>query len=270
MKLSLYNLLLRVRPAQLGAFLKTLLMIRRIPIKTNLGHIYWADPVSVFGNELLAKSVYEQQMTNLLTGLLRPGDNFFDIGGNEGYFSILAATLVGAGKVFCIEPQTRLQHVLKKNIELNAVTNISVHPIALGSRKGEAQLFLRPSTNTGASSLSRHWKLGSKRETVAMQTLDDLFQQHKINKVRLLKMDCEGAELQIVEGAQQTLQRQVIEYIALEYHPTIIGQEACSHIDKQIRQAGYCLSMLNGQHVYHLAGRESELQMLGHLEVSCQ
>jgi predicted methyltransferase len=71
------------------------------------------DPVWVFGIALLRDGIYEPQMTKLLYTLLRPSDTFLDVGGNEGYFSVIASTLVPDGAVHCIEPQERLHPVLR-------------------------------------------------------------------------------------------------------------------------------------------------------------
>src|ERR1043166_4405466 len=190
---TLHSALMRVRPAQLSDLLKTTLRIRRSIVESKTGQLFWVDPVSILGMHLRNARVHEPQMTQLLLTLLRPSDAFIDIGGNEGYFSVIAASQVRGGAVHCIEPQGRLQGVLQKNFELNGV-KVALHQTAISGHDGELELFLRPSTNTGASSMFRHWKLGSRAERVPSVTLDSFFSRHSIGKVRLLKIDCEGAE----------------------------------------------------------------------------
>jgi FkbM family methyltransferase len=201
--INFYSRLLRIRPAQLGAFVKQIFHIQRFFIPTQLGLRFWADPVSVFGIELMETEIYEPQMTRLLQSLLRPRDVFVDIGGNEGYFSLLAASLVKDGKVHCFEPQSRLQPILSKNIQANNVEkSVLVHPVALSDSEGEVKIFLRPSTNNGASSLFRHWKLGSASETISTTTLDNFLKTEPIQHIRLVKVDCEGAEYLVVAGGK--------------------------------------------------------------------
>lgn len=247
--------------------MKVLLRVKRQYMRSNTGLTYWADPASVLGLQLLTEDVHEPQMTRLLMATLRPGDVFVDVGGNEGYFSILAASLVGDGKVHCIEPQQRLLPVLRENLRVNAVQNVIIHPVALSEREGEVALYLRPSTNTGASSLKRHWRIGTAKEKVHTTTLDLLFTENSIESARLLKVDCEGAENLVVAGARRALKRQVIDFIAMEYHPSICGTDACAGIHQELTDSGYQLARVNGQCIYHLPHLGAELQPLGDLQV---
>ena len=88
------------------------------------------------------EAIYEPQMTRLLELVLRPTDVFVDGGANEGYFSILAASLVGNGQVHCVEPQSRLQPILRENIRLNSARSVTIHSVALCEHPGEVKLFL--------------------------------------------------------------------------------------------------------------------------------
>jgi len=247
------DLLMRVRPAQLCEVLKACLRISRIECTASTNCRYWIDPVSIFGVALARSGIHEEALTRLLQGLLREGDRFVDIGANEGYFSILAGTLVGHGRVYAIEPQSRLQQVLRKNVELNGLRNVQLEQLAITDAEGQVNLLLRPSTNTGASSLIRHWKLGGARERVSATTLDRFFSDRGLERVRLLKVDCEGAESFVFREANGVLGKQSIDYIALEYHPTIIGAEGCRRIHDAIVRHGYRLAKPNGLSVYHSA-----------------
>jgi FkbM family methyltransferase len=202
-----YELLMRVRPCQLAEVLKTCLHIRRRSVLTRTGHTFYVDPVSVFGISLMRYGIHETQMTKLLYALLRPSDTFLDVGGNEGYFSVIASTLVPDGAVHCIEPQQRLHSVLRKHFELNGSTMAVAHRTALSDRDGSADLFVRPSTNTGASSMFRYWKVGTATETVPCTTLDAFFDRNHLDRVRLMKVDCEGAESLVVAGGRNVLKR---------------------------------------------------------------
>src|SRR2546423_4600895 len=237
-----YAALLRVRPAQLCDVLKKLLRVRRRYVLSATGQTFWLDPVSVLGLHLMSEGLHEPQMCKLFKSVLRPDDCVIDVGGNEGYFSVLAAALVRSGRVHCIEPQSRLQPILRENIRVNQAHAIVVHQLALSNTAQDVELYLRPSTNTGASSLYHHWKLGSEHERVRAVTLDDFFQANGLERVRLLKVDCEGAEHQVITGARAVLARQAIDYIALEYHPSICGVEACRRVHEMLTAAGFTLT----------------------------
>jgi FkbM family methyltransferase len=256
-----YSTLLRVRPAQVCELVKRLAFVRRTYVSTKTGHQFWVDPVSIFGLHLLRDGVHERLMTRLVQLLLRPFDVFIDIGGNEGYFSVMAASQIREGAVHCIEPQSRLQQILRKNLELNG-SRIILHQTAISNRDGYVDLFLRPSTNTGASSLFRHWKLGSKTERVPCVTLDSLLQQHSIPRVRLIKVDCEGAEGLVIEGAKHTLSEHRVDFIAMEYHSSICGSQRCLDTHRQLTSVGYVLTRISELSVYHLPSQELDLQPL--------
>jgi FkbM family methyltransferase len=263
---ALYSLLLRVRPAQLGALLKTLLRIRRCYVTTQLGQHFWLDPVSVFGQAVLTKGAYEPILTRIVQGLLSAGDVFVDVGANEGYFSVLAASCVGgAGAVHAIEPQRRLNPVLRHNAEINSAETIAIHNVVLADRVGTAQLFLRPSLNTGSSSIFRHWRFGSKHELVPALTLDEFFRRNSLERVRLIKVDCEGAEHLVVAGGSEVFGRQAIDILALEYHPAICGSQNCERTHERLRAFGLVASRLDGHLLYHRPGLEEPLSRIGNL-----
>lgn len=260
----LYKALLKVRPSQLAVLLKHALRIKRRVIHSGKGQAYFVDPVSHFGAELAETKIYEPVLTQLLETLLRPGDVFVDIGANEGYFSVLASSLVGAGKVYSVEPQSRLIPVIKENLRLNACQNVSVFQLALSDREGGATLHLTPSTNTGAASFYRHWKVGGYSERVETTSLDMFFRANGLSKVRLVKVDCEGAEALVISGAIQTLAQRGIEFLSVDFHPNIVGNDIPVSIDSSLRAQGYKLSQAGtGIWIYHLPGLEKALMPLG-------
>src|SRR5262249_23789681 len=130
-QMAFYTAALRVRPAQLSAIVKRILNIRRLCVQAKTGDRFLVDPVSVLGAHLIRESEHEPGWTRALQHVLRPGDIFLDVGGNEGYFSVLASKLVAHGRVHCIEPQSRLQSIIENNLALNSRTNVLVHRIAL-------------------------------------------------------------------------------------------------------------------------------------------
>ncbi len=264
---AIHSALTRVRPAQLGDLLTRVLRVRRTLVRSNTGHCFLVDPVSVLGMHLLSAGVHEPQMTRLLLALVGPTDVFIDIGGNEGYFSVIAASQVHAGAVHCIEPQTRLRESLRNNFDLNG-SKVTVHECAVSNHNGYVDLFLRPSTNTGASSMFRHWTLGSKVERVPCVTLDSFFDTQSLTKARLIKIDCEGAEPLIIRGSKNVLEGHRAEFIAMEYHGSICGSERCRDAHRQIIAAGYVLTTVSGQWIYHLPSYEDVLRPLGDVAIN--
>ncbi len=240
-RVALYNALRRLRPIQVGEAIKKLVGIRRFHFQLPDGRIYWIDPVSNLGLFLLNEGTYEEAMGKAIRGLLQPGDRFIDVGANEGYFSVLAAQCVGSGgAVHAVEPQSRLQRVIRRNAEANGVAGVvSVHRLGLADREGQQDLFLTADVNTGASSFTKHWKVGGRKESIRTTTLDAFAREQGLDRVRLLKVDCEGAERVVIPGAEGLLREGRIERLILEYHPHIIGAKACDDLHEFLRGLGY-------------------------------
>jgi len=252
--------MLKARPAALADALQRLLRIPRLECECPAGVRWMADPASHFGRKLLRGEAYEPQMAALVERLLRPGDTFVAIGANEGYFSILAARKTRPGKVYAAEPQGRLGAVIRKNAELNGCGNVVLWPVAVADRNDSAELFLHPSTNTGSSGLFQPARWHTRRETVPTRTLDGLFAEHGLNRVRIMKVDCEGGEKLVLEGGRQTLKERKIEILAWEYHPTVLTPGEMERMDGYLRECGYRFLSLNGQTMYCLPGLEEEVR----------
>jgi FkbM family methyltransferase len=232
---------------------KRLIGVRRRIVRSAGGHCFDVDPVSILGIALLRYGAHEPELTQLFRSVLRPGDVCVDLGANEGYFSVVAAAAVGPrGAVHCIEPQSRLQEVLRRNFAANELNNVEIHRVAINEGGGPTRLFLRPTTNSGASSLTRHWKIGSASELVPAITLDRLFADAGLAHVRLLKVDCEGAEWSVFRGASHILAQRTIEIIAMMYHPTICGSGKCDEIHATLIRSGYSLIQISGNCIYNL------------------
>ncbi len=246
--------LFHLRPAPLAAWLKRFFRIQRRHLTTRDGLTFWIDPVSHLGRQLLDTGVYEPEMTQVIQTLLRPGDTFFDVGVNEGYFTCLAAQAVGpAGRVLGAEPQTRLIEIILRNINLNHFRNVDLEHTALSDAEGTATFYETPDINSGASSFFRPAKIGLRPVKVQTMRLDSLVEKSRLQRIRLMKIDCEGAEGAVLAGAHQTLSCQQIDYLVVEFHPQLTGEAVPHKIDAQLKAAGYTMSVLsNGIWIYHL------------------
>ncbi len=259
--------LYQLRPAALAVWLKRLLGIRRRAAVTRDGFHFMVDPVSNFGRSILDTGTYESDMGDILRAILRSGDNYFDAGMNEGYFAVLASRYVGpGGRVLGAEPQGRLLGVIDKNFMMNDIRNAKVCEVALAAVPGTTVLYLAPDTNSGGSSFFRTTKLGLRPEAVRTMTLDTLLEREGMRKIRFLKVDVEGAEEQILLGAEKTLQEKRIDFLMVEFHPQITGQQSPRRIHGVLTQAGYQVTQIaNGGWIYHLPEKKSELEALGPL-----
>jgi len=116
-------------------------------------------------------------------------------------------------KIYAFEPFPDNFQMLRKNIERNNLTNIIPHRMAIASKAGTRKLFMN-AINTSAHSLNKKSKVSV---DVLCTTLDDIFFENNVECCDLLKMDCEGAEYEIILSASmETLKK--ISQIIMEYH----------------------------------------------------
>jgi FkbM family methyltransferase len=246
MSLSLYHrflqsTLLRVRPSFVAAWLKTILRVKRVTIKTSQG-IFWVDPVSVVGSIIMREGVYEKGMIQTLEKFLKPGSIFVDLGANEGYFSVIAARLCGSsGHVISIEPQNRLIPVIQENLRVNHSVNVTLINAAIGDKPGIAEIKLMPSVNTGGSGFGRRTNFRLPTQEITMMTLEQVLDAHELSQVHLLKVDIEGYEYEALLGSKRVFEQRRVKRLALELHPTILedrGKDG-NEIDAMLKHCGY-------------------------------
>jgi FkbM family methyltransferase len=233
--------LLKVRPAFLASFIKRLLRVERKLVETTHGK-FFVDPFSNFGDELISQVNYEPEMTKVISSILEQGDTFLDVGANEGYFSILGSHIVGeTGKVISIEPQTRLLNIIFRNMLENQCFNIHVFQRAISDNKGIVNISLSPDMNTGSSGLLQLTKYKTKTQLVPQMTLRDFLGLLSIGKVKLMKIDVEGFEYEVILGSRKVFEDSIIENIALELHPGIlkIRNKESSDILNFLESCGY-------------------------------
>lgn len=142
----------------------------------------------------------EPEQTAAMVQEIRPGQTFFDIGANVGYYSILASRLVGpAGKIAAFEPLVRNLSYLHRHVELNRADNIRLLPFALSS---ENTIL---SFSTGPNSAMGHLELnGGGDVLVPTVTLDEIAERLGLIP-DVMKMDVEGAEMEVFRGAERIL-----------------------------------------------------------------
>jgi len=206
----------------LASALKKIFRIKREIINLKTGTFY-IDRISNFGSQLKLKGEYESDLKNSIEDILNEGDTFIDLGANEGYFSIIAGKIVGSkGNVIAIEPQTRLQSIIKKNIELNNLKNIRLVQTLITDSAGKEEISLSPDTNTGSSGVLKKQIYKVDKETVESISLEGLMKKMNIELIDLIKIDIEGSEYEAILGSKNLFQSKLIKKIALELHPQFL------------------------------------------------
>jgi len=185
------------------------------------------------------QGVFEAQLSEALAHVAIDSKVFFDIGANEGYFSIITKKSNPDLSVYAFEPQGRLQEVIKKNCELNKC-EINLYNYALSNSITDKKIFLGSSMNNGSSSLTRNpTKWGVKTETIKSITLDSFIESNKIEIIDFAKIDIEGHEYELLQGATNALSRKVIKVLFLDIHTGIIGEKKENEIVSNLKNFGY-------------------------------
>lgn len=190
---------------------------------TDLGIRMIVDPRRNKGIDasLYYNGVYEAGTLHFLQQVLRPGDTFVDVGANIGLMSIIGAKLVGPhGWVHAFEPVPAIHSVLEQNVRLNGLANVTAHRIALGAAKELREIREQPQINRGSASLLSNDDPTSIVHLVEVDTADNLFEAADTYRVRLVKIDVEGWELEVLRGAEKLLSGSNAPIICLEYSPS--------------------------------------------------
>lgn len=133
------------------------------------------------------------------------GGVFYDIGANAGLMSIEAAVALGDSiTVHAFEPLPTLARAIRVSAALNGRRNIQVHEIALGDRRGEATLYV-PSHSIHTSMVPREQRSTPLR--CHADTIDNLVAGSQLPPPSVIKIDVEGAELRVFQGARETIKR---------------------------------------------------------------
>jgi FkbM family methyltransferase len=190
----------------------------------------------LIGRVLAVSGVWEAQVTAAFRAILLPGDVCVDVGANIGYFTLLASRLVGPdGHVYALEPSPEIQVSLVSNLKLNDVRNVTALGIAAGDRDGEADFYEAHGRNRGASSLRlAAEEAGDEAESratrVQVRRLDSVVSDAHLPRLRLVKIDVEGYELEVMRGLEPLLVRGARPSIVVELTPSWSGEEASDYV----------------------------------------
>jgi FkbM family methyltransferase len=190
--------------------------------------------------------VWEPTLTHWIGTRLRPGDVFIDVGANIGYFSLLASKRVGqTGRVVAIEASPEIFKDLKRNLVLNNCTNVRAVNLAVSDHEQSVELFEGPEENLGNTTTVSAWAsryhCRSKCQVQALP-LPDILRPDELKRARLVKIDVEGAEWNVVSGMAPMLGscRADLEII-IEVNPPILRAQGktCEDLLASMERLGF-------------------------------
>lgn len=207
------------------------------------------DPHSrdVVEYSLWSLGIYDLSLSETLWRLSDLGEIAVDIGANIGYTaSIMAARVGKAGKVICFEPNPEVYQGLVENVknwqEIEGWSQVQLSPVALSDRAGSGCLeipqYNRAEASLIAASESRDRSITARTYSVELARFDDFWLGEK-PKIGILKIDVEGHELNVFQGAEQFLSQHLIRDIVFEEH-----QYYPSEATRYLEQHGYTIFRL--------------------------
>jgi FkbM family methyltransferase len=231
-------------------FIKQILRLDSVLAETKAG-IMLLDPGDLVQSQILMNGCFEPKTLDLIISMLGEGDCFVDVGANVGQFSLAAAHCVGAsGRVVAIEPSPSICAKLLVNRRLNGFEDkIEIFAAALADNDCCVRFEVPPPDNCGRSreletknkGLVETFFVPALQLTKAMQLVD-------VAKVKIVKIDVEGAELRVLRGLLANGTRSFPDNIIFEFVPWQFNYgsspgELLQFLDK----SGYKISSLDGK-----------------------
>lgn len=197
--------------------------------------------------------------TSLFEKHLKKGMTVLDLGGNIGFYTILARSIVGPeGRVFSFEPFPNNANLIRASIKENSFTNVTVVEAAVSDRIGKATLHLSPDACSEHSllDLDFQYNLEPQQNEIEVQTLtvDDYLEKNVGNfKVDFIKMDIEGSESRAIKGMQKVLNENKHLTLITEFWPNGFKED-----DKEPRDFLEMLDKLNFK-IYNIDSLEQKV-----------
>ena len=164
---------------------------------------------------------------------INANDTVIVIGAHIGLFSLLVSQLCKTGKILSFEPISENFDLLVSNLKLNHVNNVLPFNLAVSKNLGRLELFLN-NDQSAHSIFSKNLKPISVEST----SLQKIFDENKISSCKLLKLDCEGAEYEIIDSLPPECFDK-IQNMAIEYHLADTKPELVKNLIAKIKNAGF-------------------------------
>lgn len=184
------------------------------------GFSMYLDEADISVAQVIASGHYEPHLIAFFNAMLQPGMHVVDAGANIGFYSLLSARRVGPqGKVWSFEPNSENARLVLASAAHNAFSNIELHPVALGNVRGHVQFTSAIGSNGVFVDDEHRNLLDASCRIVPLARLDDF----GIDRVDLFKMDVEGAEGLLLEGALGTIE---------QCRPLVVSEFSCEMLQR--------------------------------------
>jgi FkbM family methyltransferase len=200
------------------------------------------------GRVVAVSGEWEPHVTSAFRVLLSPGDVCVDVGAHVGYYTLLASKLVGpTGHVYAFEPVPTCLRALHGNVRRNDVTNVTIFDVAAGGREASAVMLLAPGPTPVTSSLSARMLAsphgGEAGDFAPMQVqvaaVDSLLPPETFERVRLVKIDVEGYEVEAPRGLERIFAAGAPLAVIVELSPDWRIADPAAFVDALCQKRGF-------------------------------
>lgn len=198
----------------------------------------------IISTKLFINGIWEETETNLIKNILQRDMIVVDIGAHIGYYTLIAARLVGKnGKVYAFEPNPDNFTLLKKNVKENNYKNVCLINKAISNKEGFLKLFINPESS-GSGSI---YEKDNNKNCINIKatTLDNSLKN--IKKIDIIKIDIEGAEILALEGMNNIIERNKDIKLIIEFNKEGIrklGHEPIDFINK-LKKFNFKIKVIN-------------------------
>ena len=192
---------------------------RRIQVRTKFDVLMMLDPAEYVDGAIITDGYWEPEVLGAIRSSLRPGDVFWDIGGNLGTHSLTIKKLDPSVNVVAFEPNPLMHSLLTTHAKINAL-DLNVHSFGLSDTRGEAEFFVYTGLNYGKSGLHKpDEKALATTIKVKLMTGDYLVHEMGVPPPNVIKIDVEGHELSVFRGLTGILKGDALHAIVFEDVP---------------------------------------------------
>ena len=231
-----------------AAYLYHIILIKRIFLRNKEekivvnGYEMYVNPNDKgISEELAMFKIHEPLNTKFLSEQLQEGMICLDIGANLGYFTFLESLKIGkTGRVIGVEPAPLTFELFEKNIKLQKHQNISSYNFAFSDKESTVDFFISNSSNWSRIIAEKDTYHGDKGDIIKIKcrTIDNFIEELELKKLDLIRVDLEGYEFEIFEGAQKTLS-ELKPMLQIEVHRDFMGIKKSLIFLKNMKDLGY-------------------------------
>jgi len=214
---------------KLRKIIKEVMGSNEIIVKFNGFKIY-ASKSSAIETSIIFDEYSEQIILDVIKKYALKGYNLIDIGANIGLHSITAAMANNQIEILSFEPEPLNFLSFTKNIALNDINNIRPFKMGLGNFKGNNVLNINPGWNKGKHSMKVNLNEGNHQKIIIPVTQLDVFKDNIERNSCIIKIDVEGFEKEVLEGAHAVLNKLENCVVIIELISDINGENTCEEI----------------------------------------